>query len=94
LSISYCIELSKRYILIYSKVKVKKNFWEKVWKRLDKLVFWAYTRGIFGVVLSPYFTLKNRIETTIEAFQIFFSFGRVEGLHSILAVAFTSFLAG
>jgi len=37
--------------------------------------------------------LKNGIETTVEAFKIFFSFGRVERLHSILAVAFTSFPA-
>ena len=65
-----------------------------MWKRLDTLVFWAYTRGIFGIVLFPYLALKNGVETTVEAFKIFFSFERVERLHSILAVAFTSFPAG
>jgi len=59
--------------------------------KLDTSSLWAYTRGIFGVVLCPHFALKNGIETTVEAFKIFFSFGRVERLHSILAVAFTSF---
>jgi len=48
---------------------------------------------MLGIVLFPHFAFENGINLSLYAFQVFFAFGRVERLHTVLAETFTSKLA-